>query len=501
MALAQALQQQAVDWHAIAPEVVLTLTACIVLVADLFLPREGKWLVMPLSAAGIVATLAAVVSLAGSDRLTFGSMFEVNEFALLFKGFFCVIGLFVLALSFHYIRSGIRYEGEYYFLLLCALLGGLIMASARDLITVFIAIELISVPGFVMTALRKGDAKSNEAALKFFLFGVLSTAVMLYGMSLVYGITHATTFEGIRAAIGTEADQPLVVLSVFFVVVGFAFKISAVPFHFWAPDTYEGAPSPVAAFLSTASKIGGFVGLIVLMFGAFPAVADTWRPVFAVLAALTMTVGNLVALRQQHMIRLLAYSGIAQSGYILVAFALIEPGAAEANQQALSSALVYILIYGVMDIGAFAAAVAFARRDGSYFISDYAGLWQRSPALAVLMAAFLFSLAGAPPMAGVWAKLFVFLAAINSEVYWLAIVVGVNAVIAAFYYLAVVKRMFFDDPEVEEPVEVPGLLRAAMGVAAAALFMTFLYPPLVTGIADRAGSGPQVRGEPLEAGL
>jgi len=361
------------------------------------------------------------------------------------------------------------------------------MSSARDLVTIFIAIELISVPGFIMTGLRKGDPKSNEASLKFFLFGVLSTAVMLYGMSLIYGVSGgATRLDQIREAIDGSGNEPLVMLSVFFVVVGFGFKISAVPFHFWAPDTYEGAPSPVAAFLSTASKIGGFVGLLVLMFKAFPEVADIWRPVFAVLATLTMTVGNLIALRQRHIIRLLAYSGIAQSGYILVALALIDPSSPGVSRQALESALVYIAIYGVMDLGAFAAAVAYARRGGSYFIDDYAGLWQRSPVLATLLTGFLLSLAGAPPMAGAWAKLFVFLAAINAQVYWLAVVMGVNAVIAAWYYLAVVKRMFFEAPELEGPVEVPYLLRAVMGVAALALLVVFIYPPVITELAERS---------------
>ena len=309
---------------------------------------------------------------------------------------------------------------------------------------------------------------------------------MLYGMSFVYGATQSTQLDAIRRAIGNSGDQPLVVLSVFFVVVGFAFKISAVPFHFWAPDTYEGAPSPVAAFLSTASKIGGFVGLLVLMFRAFPEVADTWRPAFAVLATLTMTVGNLIALRQQHIIRLLAYSGIAQSGYVLVTLALIQPDAPQANAQALESAIVYLAIYGVMDLGAFAAAVSFARKTGTYFISDYSGLWSRSPVLATLMAGFLLSLAGTPPMAGAWAKLFVFAAAINSEVYWLAAVMGVNAVIAAWYYLAVVKRMFLDSPESDDLIDVPYLLRATMGVVAIALVAVFIYPSLVTSLADKS---------------
>jgi NADH-quinone oxidoreductase subunit N len=486
--LAQGLAQPSVDWHALSPELVLAAAACLVLVVDLFLPDDAKWVAMPLSAAGLFGTLAAVVSLIGEDRLTLAGSFEVDGFALLFKGLFCVIGLIVLAISFHYFRAGRYYQGEYYFLMLCSLLGGLTMASSRDLISIFISIELISIPAFVMTAFRKGDAKSNEAALKFFLFGVLSSAVMLYGMSLVYGATGTTLLREINVAIsGAGVPEGLITLSVFFIVVGFAFKISAVPFHFWAPDTYEGSPSPVAAFLSTASKIGGFVGLLVLMFIAFPDVADTWRPIFAVLATLTMTVGNLIALRQQHIIRLLAYSGIAQSGYVLVVFALIEPGAAAQNAQAFQSALIYLAIYGIMDIGAFAAAVAFARKGGSYFISDYSGLWERSPVLAALLAGFLISLAGAPPVAGFWAKVFVFLATIEAEVYWLAVVMGVNAVIAVWYYLMVVKKMFFEKPEEgAEPIEVPSLLRVAMSVVALTLVVVTVYPPIITELAEHS---------------
>jgi len=485
--LAQSVTQPGVNWHALAPELVMASAACLVLVADLFLPRNSRWIAMPLSAAGILGTLAAVVSLIGTETTTLAGTFEVDTFSLLFKALFCVLGLIILAISFHYFRAGSYYQGEYYFLLLCSLFGGLVIASARDLISLFIALELISIPGIVMVALRKGDARSNEGALKFFLFSVLSSAIMLYGMSLVYGVTGSTLLTEIRASIGS-ADQPIIVLSVFFVVVGFAFKISAVPFHFWAPDTYEGAPSPVAAFLSTASKIGGFVGLLVLMFKAFPTVADAWAPAFAVLAALTMTVGNLIALRQQHVIRLLAYSGIAQSGYILVCLALISPnpGDQAANEQAFAAAVIYLAIYGLMDLGAFAAAVAFARRGGTYFISDYAGLWQRSPVLALLFGGFLISLAGVPPMAGLIAKLFVFAATIEAEVYWLAIVMGVNTVIAAWYYLAIIKKMFFETPEIDEPVEVPYLMSAAMGIAAAILVALLIYPSLLTDLADRS---------------
>ncbi|MQA99461.1 MAG: NADH-quinone oxidoreductase subunit NuoN [Actinobacteria bacterium] len=484
MDLAQAMNLPPIDWHAIAPELVLTAAACLVLVVDLFLPDEAKWIAMPLSAAGLFGTLAAVVSLLGAERVTLAGSFEVNDFALLFKALFCVIGLIILALSLDYFRDGRYHQGEFYFLLLCALLGGVVMASARDLISIFIAIETISIPGIVMAALRKGDVRSNEGSLKFFLFSVLSSALMLYGMSLIYGVTGSTNVDEINQVL-PQQHEGLVAVSVFFVVIGFAFKVSAVPFHFWAPDTYEGSPPPVAAFLASASKIGGFVGLLVLMFRAFPAVAEQWRPAFAVLAALTMTVGNLIALRQQHIIRLLAYSGVAQSGYMLVGFALIGANA-DTNSQAFKATVIYIVIYGLMDLGAFAAAISFARRGGTYFISDYSGLWNRSPALAGLMAAFLLSLAGVPPLAGAWAKLFVFLASIEAQVYWLAVVMGVNAVIAAWYYLAVVKRMFFDVPEVSEPIETPYLLRAAMGLAVLALVASFVYPRLVTDLADRS---------------
>jgi NADH-quinone oxidoreductase subunit N len=491
--LAQAVTLAPIDWHAIAPELVLTAAACLVLVVDLFLPDEAKWIAMPLSAAGLFGTLAAVVSLLGEERVTLAQSFEVNDFALLFKALFCVIGLIILALSVDYFRDGHYHQGEFYFLLLCALLGGVVMSSARDLISIFIAIETISIPGIVMAALRKGDVRSNEGALKFFLFSVLSSALMLYGMSLIYGVTGSTNVDEINALL-PQQHEGLIAVSVFFVIIGFAFKVSAVPFHFWAPDTFEGSPPPVAAFLASASKIGGFVGLLVLMFRAFPAVAEQWRPAFAVLAALTMTVGNLIALRQQHIIRLLAYSGVAQSGYMLVGFALVGANA-DTNAQAFKATVIYIVIYGLMDLGAFAAAISFARRGGTYFISDYSGLWNRSPALAGLMAAFLLSLAGVPPLAGAWAKLFVFLASIDAQVYWLAVVMGVNAVIAAWYYLAVVKRMFFDAPEVQEPIETPYMLRLAMGLAVLALVAAFVYPRLVTDPADRSvleGRGPEL---------
>ncbi len=480
MTLAQQLAQPSVDWHALSPELVLTAAACAVLIADLFLPRESKWLAMPLSAAGIIASLAAVVSLIGEERTTLARSFEVNAFALLFKGLFCVIGLIVLAMSFNYFRSRRYYQGEYYFLMLCSLLGGFVMASARDLVTIFIALELISVPAIIMTALRKGDAKSNEAALKFFLFSVLSSGVMLYGMSLVYGATGEIQVDLIRRSIAGAADESLVVLSVFFVIVGFAFKVSAVPFHFWAPDTYEGAPVPVAAFLSVASKAAGFAGLLQIMFVAFLPQADFWAPIFAVLSFFTMTVGNLVALQQRQVVRLLAYSSIAQAGYMLLPFALAGVSAA-VDDEAFSAAVLYILVYAVMNLGAFAVVLGVVRESPRGLISDFSGLGQRAPFPAVAMTLFLISLAGIPLTPGFWGKFFIFKAAIHAGGVgaWLAIAMVVNSVISLFYYIGIARAMFFEPlTEPVRPFRMPALVTAVTVLATAGVFAIGLFPDL-----------------------
>ncbi|MCA1839840.1 MAG: NADH-quinone oxidoreductase subunit N, partial [Actinobacteria bacterium] len=308
-----------VDFLALAPELVLTAALCAVLTLDLFLPKAKKWLAMPAAFAGVVATLVALLALwkTGVPRTTLGGMFVVDHFALLFKAVFCVAALIVFAISHDYLMDDDIHQGEYYTMMLSSLLGMLTIASSRDLIPIFVALELISVPAFILAGLRKKDLRSNEAALKFFLFGVLSTTIMLYGMSLVYGMTGTTSLVGIATFLSSHASyDAMAVLSVFFIIVGFGFKVSAFPFQWWVPDTYEGSPVPVAAFLSVASKTAGFVGLLQIMFIAFKDLADIWRPFIAILAVLTMTFGNLVAMQQKNLIRMLAYSSIGQAGYI-----------------------------------------------------------------------------------------------------------------------------------------------------------------------------------------
>jgi NADH-quinone oxidoreductase subunit N len=472
---------QTIDYHAILPELILSGTIVLVLVVDVFLSARRKWLAMPLSLLGVLATLVATLTLLGEDRSTFGGTFVVDNFAILFKLFFLSVAIVVLAVSLRYFREGGFYQGEYYFLLLTSFLGCLLMPSSRDLLMLFISLELVSAPGFLMAALRKRDVRSNEAGLKFFLIGVLSTAVMLYGMSLIYGITGGET--GLSAIARKLADlapaqETLALAAIFFVVVGFAFKVSAFPFQFWAPDTYEGSPVPVAAFLAVASKAAGFAGLLQLMFVAFVDQWEFWTPIFAFLSIATMTVGNLVALQQIQIVRLLAYSGIAQAGYMLLPFALVTSDAGT-NRAAFSAAVAYILIYGIMNLGAFAATIGVSRRSPGLLIRDFAGLIRTAPLLAIGMTTFMVSLAGVPPTGGFWAKILIFRAAIDRGGVlgpWLAVIMLVNSVVSIYYYFAVPRQMILEPAEDESRLPVPALVTAVVALATVAIVAVFVFP-------------------------
>jgi NADH-quinone oxidoreductase subunit N len=474
---------QAIDYHAILPEMILSGTILLVLVADAFLSQRRKWFTMPLGFAGVLATLIATLTLLGEERSTFGGSFVVDDFAVLFKVFFLTVALFVLMLSLRYFRDGRFYQGEYYFLLLTSFLGCLLMPSSRDLLMLFISLELVSAPGFLIAAFRKTDPRSNEAGIKFFLIGVLSTAVMLYGMSLVYGVTGTLNLSGIGEALSgviPQAQETIVLAAILFIVAGFAFKVSAVPFQFWAPDTYEGAPVPVAAFLATASKAAGFAGLLQLMFVAFPNQHEFWTPIFAALSIATMTIGNLVALQQRQVVRLLAYSSIAQAGYMLLPFALVSADAG-VNQDAFAAAVTYILIYAIMTLGAFAVVIAMSKESRGLLISDFAGLGRRAAVIAVPMTVFMVSLAGIPPTGGFWAKFLVFKAAIERGGIGtaLAVVMLVNSVISLVYYLAVPRQMLFVEPEHDRPLVSPALVTAVTVVATAAIVVVGVWPELL----------------------
>jgi NADH-quinone oxidoreductase subunit N len=470
-----------IDFHAILPETILSATILVVLIVDVFLPAGRKWLAMPLGLIGVMAALVATLTLIGNvPRESFGGVFVVDNFALLFKVFFLSVAMLVLGISLRYFREGGFYQGEYYFLLLTSFLGCLLMPSSRDLLMLFISLELVSAPGFLMASFRKSDVRSNEGGLKFFLIGVLSTAVMLYGMSLIYGVTGTTRLAGIatKLATVTGGQETLAFAAILFVVAGFAFKVSAFPFQFWAPDTYEGSPVPVAAFLGTASAAAGFAGLLQLMFVGFIHQATFWVPLFAFMSIATMTLGNLVALKQTHIVRLLAYSGIAQAGYILLPFALVTANAS-ANQSAFSAAVAYILIYGIMNLGAYAVTIAVSRSAPSLLISDFAGLTRRAPLLGIGMTIFMISLGGVPPTGGFWAKILIFRAAIDRGGQlgaWLAVAMLLNSVVSIYYYFAVPRQMIFQTGEDESPLRSPRLVTAVVAVAMVALVAIFILP-------------------------
>jgi NADH-quinone oxidoreductase subunit N len=402
-----------------------------------------------------------------------------------------VAAYIVFLMSHSYIEGDRYYQGEYYFLLLSSLLGSLVMASARDLIILFVGLELVTGPLYLLAGWRKGDAKSNEASMKYFILGVLSTALLLYGMSLLFGLTGQVGFAEIAEATQGMSGEPALIMAILFMMVGFGFKISAVPFHFWAPDTYEGAPTPVTAYLSVNSKAAGFVAMLMVMYQALPSVSDIWAPALWLLAALSMTIGNLSALRQTNIVRLLAYSSVAQAGFMLVPFAAAAVSGADL-EEAFGATLIYLVIYAIMNLGAFAVVIAGARKTRSGEIAQWAGLARVDPILGVLTAAFFFSLAGIPPLAGWFAKFEMFRSVMIDDpaTIALAVIAAVNAVIGFYYYAKVVKSVWLDDPvgEFADGVEQApaGSLRLALGVAVALTVAIGIYPSIAAFVSDAA---------------
>ena len=443
-----AFVRPALDWHALAPELTLLAVGTLVTIADIAFDDKVRRLMPTLAGVGLLATLVPILTLAvdsGDPRSMFGGAYVVDDFSLVLKALFVLVGYVVVLMSVDYVRDGDYYENEYYTLLLTSLLGMVMMASSRDLVSVFVALELLSIPAYMLAAWRKGGPRSNEAGLKYYLMGVFASAVMLYGMSLLFGVSGATDFGSISAGLSGDSS-PLVIVAILFVLIGFAFKVSAVPFHTWAPDTYEGAPTPVTAFLSVASKAAGMVALLGLVFVAFEGAADVVQPFFWALAAVTMTVGNLIALRQTNIVRLLAYSGIAQGGFMLVPFAVAYEGSSATLASAREAVVVYMIIYAFMNLGAFSVVLAVSRRTRSGTIASYGGLFSYAPGMAVLMTLFLAALAGIPPAGGWFAKFVVFraLADASTPAGWvLAALVAVNAVIAFGYYARVLMQMWF----------------------------------------------------------
>ncbi|MGI9029735.1 MAG: NADH-quinone oxidoreductase subunit N [Ilumatobacteraceae bacterium] len=482
-----------VDWHALAPELLLIVGINVVLATDLLIDEARKWATATLTGfilLGACIPLVTLTVMGDESRSMFDGRYVVDEFSLILKALFLLAAYVVVLLSQTELEEGGYYQGEYYVLLLCSVLGMVMMTSSRDLVSVFIALELLSIPAYMLAAWRKRDRKSNEAGVKYYLLGVFASAVLLYGMSLLYGATGTTRLVDIGAAIGDGELIGLQVVAIVFVIAGFAFKVSAVPFHTWAPDTYQGAPTPVTAFLSVSSKAAGFVALILVVFLAFPGAETVYGPLVWVLAALTMTVGNVLALRQTNIVRLLAYSSVSQGGFILMPLAFAFAGNGDApGESALKAMVVYLLVYGFTNLGAFAVVIAVSRKTRSGEITSFGGLISYAPGLAVLMTVFMASLTGIPPLGGWIAKFNVFRAVLdagNWAAYALAIIAAANTAVAAAYYLRVMREMWMKDaPDGDRtPVVTPPPITAALAITGVGTLVLGVLPGLVLRFAD-----------------
>jgi len=452
---------------AILPEILLVLLAGLLLGLDLIWRPSRRPALGWVAAGGVLAILAATIILGRPDPaepLLLGGMVRHDWLGFTFTLLILFAAMVSCLISTQV--SGVGDRGEYYALLLITTMGMTLMVSAADLILLYLSIETTSIPLYILAGFLKSDDKSTEAGLKYFLFGALTSTVMLYGFSLLYGLAGETNLYFLAEKVHAAQVSPVVLgAGAILVLVGFGFKVAIVPFHFWTPDVYEGAPTPITAFISTASKAAGFAVLVRVMLLGFPGIEGFWAAVLAAIAATTMTLGNVVALAQRNIKRLLAYSSIAHAGYALIGLvALSSFGAA--------SLVFYLLAYVVTNLAAFAVVILFARSAGSEQIADYAGLSRRSPWLALALLVALLSLAGMPPMAGFVAKVYVFAAAVQSGLIWLAFVGVLNAIVGLYYYLTVLKVVYlYRSDDENKPINVPRSYAIALVACIAAILI------------------------------
>ncbi|MFK3981296.1 NADH-quinone oxidoreductase subunit N [Micromonospora sp. NPDC050397] len=493
---------QSVDHVALLPAYLAAGTAVLVLLADLLLGRRGATAAVLATGAVATAVVALVVG-AGDDRRTFcagdACSYLATGRAALVAALFALLTLGVLALSATLLRAGEVPVGEYCFLLACSMTGGVVLGAAGDLITLIVALETLTLPLYVLVGLRRRSVAGAEAAVTFFVVSVVATAVTLLGAALLYAVTGALHLRPLATAFTDDPgllDIPLTSAAVALVVLGLAFKIAAVPFHAWAPATYDGAPLPVAAYLSTASKLGGVVALLAVTGIAAPAAgavlhdaplpASVTGPVLAALAVLTMTVGNLVALRQARMVRLLAWSSVAQAGYIIAPLGALALAAGRDTDQfgtAVAAALAYAVFFVVLELGAFGAVIALRSGHGDGgAVEDYRGVARRRPVVGAVLALALVGLAGLPPgLAGLFAKITIVRSLLLGDSDWLALVVAVNAVIGLAYYVRVAATLYNDPGPVETPttVRTPWPVVATLAAATVLTVVLGFAPQLV----------------------
>lgn len=475
------------------PELTLTVFAIIVILLDLFIKQ--KRVLAQVSVSGLV--IAGVITIAmwgNSFPAIFNNMLAVDNFALFFKLIFLAVAFLVILASVDYTSRFARFQGEYYALVLLSTLGMMLMAGAADLITLYISLELTSISLYALVGFLK-DGKSTEASLKYLLLGAIASAVLLYGMALIFGFTGKTQLGEIAMVIQTMPAQtllasPALTLGMVLLIAGFGFKIAAVPFQMWVPDVYEGAPTPITAYLSVASKAAGFAIILRVFFSAFGQpewLSLNWGMIFAVLAAIGMTLGNIMAIPQANIKRLLGYSSIAQAGYLLVGLAAMGFSAG-ADIAGRSGILFFLASYVFTNMGVFIAIIAISTKLNSDQIDDYAGMGKRTPLVALALTLGLISLIGMPPAAGFMAKFYIFSAAVQHNLLWLVIIAVINSVISAYYYLRVVKVMWLGKPASEEKISQSGTLKLALVLASLGILLLGIIPGYVMRLAEFAAN-------------
>jgi len=466
------------DYLPVLPEIVLALGAMLLLMAGVALGERSATLVNSTSVILLIGVAVLIVWVPGGRHVLFNGSFVVDDFARFLKLLALTGSAGALLLSLDYLHAERQEKFEYGVLFLLSTLGMLMLISAADLIALYLGLELMSLSLYVIAAYERDNARSTEAGLKYFVLGALSSGMLLYGASLIYGFTGTVNFAGIAKATNSGASIGLI-FGLVFLFVGFCFKISAVPFHMWTPDVYEGAPTPVTAFFAAAPKVAGIAIFVRATMTAFPGIAHEWQQILTFVSIASMVLGAFAAIGQRNIKRLMAYSSIGHMGYALV-------GLDADSAQGVQGVLIYMSIYVTMTLGTFAVILAM-RRDGKLVenIGDLAGLSRTQPTMAFFLAILLFSLAGIPPLAGFFAKFYVFLAAINAGLYVLAVIGVLTSVVGAYYYLAIVKIMYMDEP-VRGFQTMPGLLGFVLGVTGLVNLLFFAYPAPLLGAASAA---------------
>ena len=477
------------SFELMSPELALVATVIVVVIADLFISR--KRLLAAISLAGLAVAFGLAIYLWGQDsQLLFGGMLAVDSYALFFKLLFIATAALVILASVDYVSRFERFQGEYHAMVILATLGLMLMAATTDLIAIYVALELAAISFYVLVGFLK-DRKSTESSLKYLLLGGVASAVLVYGMALVFGVTGSTQLADIAVFLQSSGDiteNPALLLGIVLLIAGLGFKIAAIPFQFWVPDVYEGAPTPITLFLSVGSKVAGFALLLRLFWAAFSlpeGLSSEWGSIIAVLSAIGMTLGNVVAIVQTNIKRMLGYSSIAHAAYMLVGVAAV--GMSQGGDLfAQNSILFYLLAFAVSDLAAFIVVIAISNKVKSDLIRDMAGIGRQAPWLAGAMTLALMSLTGFPPTAGFIAKFYIFAAGVNNGLLWLVVIGVINSVISAYYYVRVMKVMWTKEPVTQGEVPTSRALQLALAVPAAAIILLGIVPAFATELADMA---------------